>query len=50
MNPGPNKKGKNLKIILIFEGEFLNEQKWKGKIRIYSEDEKLKFIGELLNG
>ena len=33
----------------LFEGEYLNNQKWKGKMKSYNED-KLVFEGEYLNG
>jgi len=34
---------------LLFEGEYLDENKWKGKIKKYDKDE-LIFEGEYLNG
>ena len=34
---------------LLFDGEYLNKRRWKGKVMNYIEDE-LTFVGEYLNG
>ena len=40
-----NKKGD-----IIFEGEYLNGKRWKGKDKEYNDDDLLIFEGEYLNG
>jgi len=35
---------------MIFEGEYLNGEKWNGKIKDYHNNGKLEFEGEYLNG
>ena len=46
------KKGKeyNDKYELIFEGEYLDEKRWKGKGKEYNDKGELIFEGEYLNG
>ena len=35
---------------LVFDGEYLNEEKWKGKIKKYYKNKKLKFEYDIVNG